>query len=338
MNAPLNSNLQPRLVDAFQRRISYLRLSVTDRCDLRCVYCMAEEMQFLPRAQVLTLEELARIARVFVSLGVQKIRLTGGEPLVRQNLSWLVKEVAGLPGLNEVAMTSNGMRLAGMADELKAAGLQRLNISIDSLRADRFREITRVGDLAAVLKGLQAAQAAGFQRIKINSVILRGRNDDEVVDLVDFAREQGCDISFIEEMPLGVIDEHDRETAYVSSDELRARIEAKHVLLPSTESTGGPSRYYRFTDSDSRVGFISPHSHNFCSSCNRVRVTVEGRLLLCLGNEDSLDLRHLMREEGADDDALRAAIIAAMQLKPEKHYFDLHDAPQIVRFMSMTGG
>lgn len=338
MNAPLNSNLQPQLVDAFQRRISYLRLSVTDRCDLRCVYCMAEEMQFLPRSQVLTLEELARIARVFVSLGVQKIRLTGGEPLVRQNLSWLVKEIAGLPGLNEVAMTSNGMRLAGMADELKSAGLQRLNISIDSLRADRFREITRVGDLAAVLKGLQAAQAAGFQRIKINSVILRGRNDDEVVDLVDFAREQGCDISFIEEMPLGVIDEHDRETAYVSSDELRACIEEKYELLPSTESTGGPSRYYRFVDSDSRVGFISPHSHNFCSSCNRVRVTVEGRLLLCLGNEDSLDLRHLMRDEGADDEALCAAIIAAMQLKPEKHHFDLHDAPQIVRFMSMTGG
>jgi len=338
MNAPLNTSLEPQLVDAFQRRISYLRLSVTDRCDLRCVYCMAEEMQFLPRAQVLTLEELARIARVFVSLGVQKIRLTGGEPLVRQNLSWLVKEIAAMPGLRELAMTSNGMRLAAVADELKTAGLQRLNISIDSLHADRFREITRVGDLDAVLKGLQAAQAADFQRIKINSVILRGRNDDEVVDLVDFAREQRCDISFIEEMPLGVIQEHDREAAFVSSDELRARIEEKFTLVPSTESTGGPSRYYRFADSDSRVGFISPHSHNFCASCNRVRVTVEGRLLLCLGNEDSLDLRHLMREQGADDAALREAIIAAMQLKPEKHHFDLHEAPQIVRFMNMTGG
>lgn len=336
MNAVLNT--QPVLADTFGRRISYLRLSVTDRCDLRCVYCMAEEMQFLPRRDVLTLEELARIAGVFVSLGVQKIRLTGGEPLVRQNLAWLVREIAGLTGLRELAMTSNGMRLAGMAQELRDAGLQRLNISIDSLRHERFREITRVGNLDAVLAGLKAAQAAGFGRIKINSVILRERNDDEVLALVDFAREQGCDISFIEEMPLGVIEEHDRAAAFVSSDELLACITAKFPLLPSTESTGGPSRYYRFADSDSRVGFISPHSHNFCSSCNRVRVTVEGRLLLCLGNEDSLDLRHLMREEGADDAALREAIIQAMQLKPEKHHFDLQEPPQIVRFMSMTGG
>lgn len=326
------------LVDPFQRRISYLRLSVTDRCDLRCVYCMSEEMQFLPRAQVLSLEELARIARVFVSLGVQKIRLTGGEPLVRQNVSWLVRELAGLPGLREVAMTSNGMRLEGMAAELRAAGLQRLNISIDSLDPQRFRDITRVGDLERVLAGLQAAKAAGFTRIKINSVILRGRNDDEVVELVRFARVQGCDISFIEEMPLGLIDEHDRAAAFVSSDEILARLAKEFTLLPSTENSGGPSRYYRFADGDTRVGFISPHSHNFCASCNRVRVTVEGRLLLCLGNEDSLDLRHLMREENVDDDGLRAAIIQAMALKPERHHFDLQEQPQIVRFMNMTGG
>ncbi len=330
--------LQPALTDAFRRRISYLRLSVTDRCDLRCVYCMAEEMTFLPRQQVLTLEELARIARVFVSLGVEKIRLTGGEPLVRQNLPWLAKEIAALPGLRELALTSNGMRLSAMAADLKSAGVQRLNISIDSLRPERFRDITRVGDLAAVLAGLKAAQAAGFQRTKINSVILRGRNDDEVLELVDFARQEHCDISFIEEMPLGDISEHDRAAVFVSSDELRERIEAKYPLLPSADSTGGPSRYYRFADSESRVGFISPHSHNFCSSCNRVRVTVEGRLLLCLGNEDSLDLRHLMREEGADDEALRVAIITAMQLKPERHHFDLQEKPQIVRFMNMTGG
>lgn len=330
--------LQPVLTDAFRRRISYLRLSVTDRCDLRCVYCMAEEMTFLPRQQVLTLEELARIARVFVSLGVEKIRLTGGEPLVRQNLPWLAKEIAALPGLRELALTSNGMRLSAMAADLKSAGVQRLNISIDSLRPERFRDITRVGDLAAVLAGLKAAQAAGFQRTKINSVILRGRNDDEVLELVDFARQEHCDISFIEEMPLGDISEHDRAAVFVSSDELRERIEVKYPLLPSADSTGGPSRYYRFADSESRVGFISPHSHNFCSSCNRVRVTVEGRLLLCLGNEDSLDLRHLMREEGADDEALRGAIITAMQLKPERHHFDLQEKPQIVRFMSMTGG
>ncbi len=330
--------LQPALTDAFRRRISYLRLSVTDRCDLRCVYCMAEDMTFLPRQQVLTLEELARIARVFVSLGVEKIRLTGGEPLVRQNLPWLAREIAALPGLRELALTSNGMRLSAMAADLRAAGVQRLNISIDSLKPERFREITRVGDLAAVLAGLKAAQAAGFQRTKINSVILRDRNDDEVLELVEFARQQHCDISFIEEMPLGVISDHDRAAVFVSSDELRERIEAKYPLLPSTDSTGGPSRYYRFADSESRVGFISPHSHNFCSSCNRVRVTVEGRLLLCLGNEDSLDLRHLMREQGADDEVLRGAIIAAMQFKPERHHFDLQEKPQIVRFMSMTGG
>lgn len=326
------------LVDSFNRRISYLRLSVTDRCDLRCVYCMSEEMTFLPRAQVLTLEELARIARVFVSLGVQKIRLTGGEPLVRQNLPWLVREIAGLPGLRELAMTSNGMRLAPVAAELREAGLHRLNISLDSLQPQRFRDITRVGDLNAVLAGLQAAQAAGFSRIKLNSVILRDRNDDEVLALVDFAREQGCDISFIEEMPLGVINEHDREAAFVSSDELLAKIAEKFTVIPSTESTGGPSRYYRFADSSIRVGFISPHSYNFCADCNRVRVTVEGRLLLCLGNEDSLDLRHLIREEGADNAALQIAIIEAMQLKPERHHFDLSEPPQIVRFMSMTGG
>lgn len=326
------------LVDSFARRISYLRLSVTDRCDMRCVYCMSEDMTFLTRTQVLTLEELARIARVFVTLGVQKIRLTGGEPLVRNNLSWLVREMAALPGLRELAMTSNGMRLAPLAHELRAAGLQRLNISIDSLKPARFREITRTGDLDAVLAGLQAAKAAGFQRTKINSVILRDRNDDEVLDLVGFARDQGCDISFIEEMPLGVIHEHDRHAAFVSSDELLATIAKKFELLPSTESTGGPSRYYRFSDTVTRVGFISPHSHNFCSSCNRVRVTVEGRLLLCLGNEDSLDLRHLIREEGADDAMLQSAIITAMQLKPERHHFDLSEPPQIVRFMSMTGG
>ncbi|MFN3586656.1 MAG: GTP 3',8-cyclase MoaA [Moraxellaceae bacterium] len=326
------------LVDAFQRRIRYLRLSVTDRCDLRCVYCMAEDMQFLPRTEVLRLEELARIARVFVSLGVEKIRLTGGEPLVRQNLPWLVRELAALPGLRELALTTNGMRLAPMAGELRAAGLHRLNISLDSLRADRFRELTRVGDLEAVLAGIRAAQVAGFARPKLNAVILRGRNDDEVADLVAFADAEGCDISFIEEMPLGAIDEHDRAAALVTSAEIREQLARRFELLPSTENTGGPSRYWRLAGRDTRVGFISPHSHNFCGDCNRVRVTVEGRLLLCLGNEHSLDLRALLREQGADDAQLRAAIVAAMQRKPERHHFDNPDATQPVRFMSMTGG
>ncbi|MDP2226237.1 MAG: GTP 3',8-cyclase MoaA [Moraxellaceae bacterium] len=326
------------LVDPFNRRIRYLRLSVTDRCDMRCVYCMAEDMQFLPKASVLSLEELARIARLFVSLGVEKIRLTGGEPLVRQNLVWLVRELTGLEGLRELAMTSNGTRLAAMATELREAGLQRLNISLDSLHPARFREMTRVGDLDAVLAGIAAAHAAGFSGIKLNSVILRGRNDDEVADLVAFACAHACDISFIEEMPLGRIDEHDRRESLVTSAEIRERLAASFDLRPSTESTGGPSRYWRVAGSETRVGFISPHSHNFCGDCNRVRVTVEGRLLLCLGNEHSLDLRALMREQGASDEALREAIVEALQLKPERHHFDDADAPKIVRFMSMTGG
>lgn len=326
------------LIDSFQRRIRYLRLSVTDRCDLRCVYCMAEEMTFLPRRDVLSLEELARVARVFVGLGVEKIRLTGGEPLVRQNLPWLASEIAALPGLRELALTTNGMRLAAQAEALRAAGLQRLNISLDSLDAARFRAITRVGELARVREGLAAAKAAGFERIKLNSVILRGRNDDEVEDLVAFAQAQGCDIAFIEEMPLGVIGDHERALTFVPSDEILERLQQRFTLLPVADSTGGPARYHRLAGSDTRVGFISPHSHNFCASCNRVRVTVEGRLLLCLGNEHSLDLRHLMREEGADDAALRAAIIAAMANKPERHHFDLHEPVRVVRFMNMTGG
>lgn len=326
------------LIDSFQRRIRYLRLSVTDRCDLRCVYCMAEEMTFLPRREVLSLEELARVARVFVGLGVEKIRLTGGEPLVRQNLPWLAREIAALPGLRELALTTNGMRLEAQAEALRAAGLQRLNISLDSLDAARFRAITRVGELARVREGLAAAKAAGFERIKLNSVILRGRNDDEVEDLVAFAQAQGCDIAFIEEMPLGVIGDHERALTFMPSDEILERLQQRFTLLPVADSTGGPARYHRLAGSDTRVGFISPHSHNFCASCNRVRVTVEGRLLLCLGNEHSLDLRHLMREEGADDATLRAAIIAAMADKPERHHFDLHEPVRVVRFMNMTGG
>lgn len=330
------------LVDRYGRRVDYVRLSVTDRCDFRCVYCMAEDMKFLPRNEVLSLEELLAVGTAFVGLGTRKIRLTGGEPLVRNNILWLVERLAALPGLDELVLTTNGSRLAQMAGDLKHAGLKRINISLDSLRADRFREITRTGQLDDVLAGIEAARAAGFRRIKLNSVIMRGRNDDEVVALVEFARRQGLDISFIEEMPLGHIDEHDRALAFVPSDELRGMIAARWPLTSSTETTGGPSRYWRMADSDTRVGFISPHSHNFCHLCNRVRVTVEGRLLLCLGNEHSVDLRRVLRETpgltAETADRLRAAIVAAMALKPEKHHFNLHDEPQIVRFMNMTGG
>lgn len=330
------------LVDRYGRRVDYVRLSVTDRCDFRCVYCMAEDMTFLPRSEVLSLEELLAVGEAFVALGVKKIRLTGGEPLVRNNILWLVERLAALPGLDELVLTTNGSRLVRMAGDLKRAGLARINISLDSLDAGRFRDITRTGSLDEVLAGIDAARTAGFRRIKLNSVILRGRNDGEILDLVSFAHARDLDISFIEEMPLGHIDEHDRALAFVPSDEIRERIAARWPLTPSTESTGGPSRYWRMAGSDSRVGFISPHSHNFCHLCNRVRVTVEGRLLLCLGNEHSVDLRRVLRETpGLTPETqrrLQAAIVAGMALKPEKHHFNLHEEPQIVRFMNMTGG
>ncbi|HVK99010.1 MAG TPA: GTP 3',8-cyclase MoaA, partial [Dongiaceae bacterium] len=325
------------LVDKFGRKVDYVRLSVTDRCDFRCVYCMAEEMTFLPRNQILSLEELYRVARVFVRLGVKKIRLTGGEPLVRRDILKLVEKLGELPGLEQLVLTTNGSQLSHMAQPLKAAGIKRLNISLDSLNADKFRELTRTGDLQQVLNGIAAAQAAGFTRTKLNAVILKGRNDDEILPLVEFARAQKLDLTFIEEMPLGEISEHARGECFMPSHEIRDVIAARHALIPSVENSGGPARYYHFQDCESRIGFISPHSHNFCSDCNRVRVTVEGRLLLCLGNEHSADLRDVLR--GSDDDAvLEQAIITAMDLKPERHHFNHEEELQIVRFMNMTGG
>ena len=327
-----------QLVDRFGRVVDYVRISVTDRCDFRCVYCMAETMQFLPRAAILTLEEIEWIARAFVSLGVKKIRLTGGEPLVRNNVLDLVARLGSLPGLDELTMTTNGSALGRFAGPLRAAGVKRLNISLDSLRKDRFRRMTRAGDLGQVLAGIDAAQAAGFERIKLNAVILRGENHDEILDLLEFCRGRGLDLAFIEEMPLGATTAHDRAQAYCSSDAVRAVIEARYPLMASGETTGGPSTYYRMADSAIRVGFISPHSHNFCGQCNRVRLTAEGRLLLCLGNEHSADLRAVVRRHAGDPVALQQAIVAAMQLKPERHEFDLAAAPRILRFMNMTGG
>ncbi|SDJ63461.1 GTP 3',8-cyclase MoaA [Billgrantia gudaonensis] len=330
--------MESELIDDFGRRVRYVRLSVTDRCDFRCVYCMSEEMTFLPRAQVLTLEELATVARAFVELGVEKVRLTGGEPLVRRNIGKLVTEIGALPGLKDFAMTTNGAGLAKQAVSLREGGLQRLNISLDSLDPERFRRLTRTGDLSRVLAGIRAARDAGFERIKLNAVILRGRNDDEVLDLVDFARDEDLDISFIEEMPLGDVSDHSRAETFCSSDDVQAMIERRYSLLPTTESSLGPSRYFRMPDSASRIGFISPHSHNFCASCNRVRVTVEGRLLLCLGNEHSVDLRAVLRRYPGDMDALKEAIVRAMPLKPERHHFTTDGDVQVVRFMNMTGG
>ncbi len=326
------------LQDRFGRHVTYLRMSVTDRCDFRCVYCMTESMRFLPRAQVLTLEELWQVAKAFTELGVTKIRLTGGEPLVRRNILWLLREIAVLPGLGELVITTNGSQLESMAQDLRTAGVKRVNISLDSLRRDRFRRLTRKGDLAQVLRGIEAALVAGFERVKLNSVILKDRNHDEVLDLVQFAVESGVDISFIEEMPLGLVDEHDRLVTYYSSDQIRQDLAQRFDLLPTTESTGGPARYYRIPGITTRVGFISPHSHNFCSSCNRVRLTAEGRLLLCLGQEHSRDLRRELRAYPGDEAHLKQCIGEAMAIKPQGHEFDLSEQSVLFRHMNMTGG
>lgn len=326
------------LIDNFARQVRYVRISVTDRCDFRCVYCMSEEMTFLPRAQVLSLEELHQVATAFTELGVEKIRLTGGEPLVRKGIDGLVADIGALPGLKDFAMTTNGAGLRRHAKALREGGMTRLNVSLDSLDAERFKRLTRTGNLDKVIDGIHAAQDAGFERIKLNAVILRGRNDDEVLDLVNFARDERLDISFIEEMPLGDVSDHSRGETFYSSDDVQARIEARYALLPSAETTAGPSRYFRMSDSDSRIGFISPHSHNFCSTCNRVRVTVEGRLLLCLGNEHSVDLRKTLRRYPGELEPLKEQIIAAMDLKPERHHFSTDGDVQVVRFMNMTGG
>ena len=331
-----------RLVDGFGRHIHYVRISVTDRCDFRCVYCMAEEMTFLPKSEVLSLEEIELLAAELVRAGVTKIRLTGGEPLVRPGLVGLVARLRQLPGLQELCMTTNGGRLAELAQPLREAGLDRLNISLDSLQPARFRELTRTGDLSRVLAGIEAARQAGFQRTKLNAVVLKGRNDDEINDLVEFALEQQLDLSFIEEMPLGVIQEHDRSEAFISSAEIRDHINKRWPLLPLEQSTGGPSRYWRTSDHANRIGFISPHSHNFCGDCNRVRLTTEGRLLLCLGNEHSMDLKAAIRHgdpaPAAVSARVQAALQAAMAIKPEKHEFSLAEEPQILRFMNATGG
>lgn len=335
---PIDVGAEKHLVDRFGRRVTYVRISVTDRCDFRCVYCMDEEMSFLPRADILTLEEISEVAKAFSELGVGKVRLTGGEPLIRNGIMSLINELGALPQLNELVLTTNGSQLTKLSSGLVAAGVRRINISLDSLKADRFRQLTRTGDLKTVLDGIDTAIESGFQRIKLNAVILKGRNDDEILDLVNFARAKKIDLSFIEEMPLGSISEHDRAESYCSSDEIRELIAQSYPLTPVSDSTGGPSKYYSMSDSVSQIGFISPHSHNFCGDCNRVRVTVEGRLLLCLGNEHSVDLKEVLRRYPGDRERLKQVIIDAMDLKPERHYFDNTEDPQILRFMNMTGG
>lgn len=332
----MNPIADSQLVDTFGREIRYLRLSVTDRCNLRCTYCMAEDMTFLPKSKVLNLEEMTMIAKAFVDLGVEKIRLTGGEPLVRKGVVDLAQSLGELDGLRELVMTTNGVLLRQYANDLKQAGVSRLNISIDSLQSKRFKALTRFGELSDVLDGIAAAKEAGFGRIKLNVVILKGVNDDEVVPLAEFALMHGLDISYIEEMPLGEIGSHVRSDTAVANVSIKDTLDSVLglSLYEHNDPASGPSKYMKIKGSDSRVGFISPMTENFCASCNRVRITAEGKLLLCLGNEHSLDLRAVVRERPRD---LKQEIIASMVRKPKKHEFDPSDIT-IKRHMSATGG
>lgn len=331
-------NLQPRLFDQFGRSVNYIRLSITDRCDFRCVYCMSEDMTFLPREEVLSLEECARLVKLFVRLGVSKVRITGGEPLVRKNALWLFQEIGKLKNLKELVLTTNGSQLIQHAAALKAAGVKRINLSIDSLNAERFKKITRTGDLGKVLAGLQASIDAGFEGIKLNTVLMHGNNEGEACDLVQFAIDKKIDISFIEEMPLGEV-EHTRASTYVSNTDTLKLLQSKYSLLASTKTTGGPARYWQVANSNTKIGFISPHSHNFCENCNRVRITCKGELYLCLGQEDKIELLPLLRTYPNDDQPLIDAIVGSMKIKPKGHDFDLRRAkPAVVRFMSHTGG
>lgn len=299
---------------------------------------MAEDMTFLPRDEVLSLEECARLVRLFVGLGVSKVRITGGEPLVRKNALWLFEEIGRLKDLKELVLTSNGSQLYKQATQLKQAGVKRINISLDSLDPQRFKRITRTGDLDQVLAGIQAAKQAGFANIKLNTVLMRGINDDEAVPLVNFAIEQGIDISFIEEMPMGEV-QHNRASTFCSNDATLKTLQAVYPLVASMQTTGGPARYWQVANTQSKIGFISPHSHNFCEQCNRVRISCKGELYLCLGQENKIELMPLLRQHPHDDQAIIAAIVASMAIKPLGHDFDLsRQQPAVVRFMSHTGG
>lgn len=333
-----NPNSTSQLVDSFGRAITYVRLSVTDRCDLRCVYCMAEEMTFLPRSEVLSIEELFLLGETFCELGVTKLRITGGEPLIRGGIMQLIERLGQLPQKPELCLTTNGTHLMRYAQGLKDAGISRINISLDSLDPNKFKQLTRFGNIDNVLGGIKAAQRAGFASIKLNCVALKHFNADETPELVKFALNEGLDISFIEEMPLGKIDDHGRAAEFISSADLRKKIGQRFSLAPIDHSSGGPARYWKVQGFKSRIGFISPHSENFCSSCNRVRITAAGKLMLCLGQENSTDLREPMRKFTDAKSQLKQMLLAAIAHKPEKHDFTLADEPQILRFMNATGG
>ena len=328
------------MIDPFGRKITYLRVSVTDRCDFRCVYCMAEDMSFLPKADLLTLEELERLTLAFVRLGVRKLRLTGGEPLVRRGVMALVNRLGRQigQGLDELTLTTNGSQLVRFADELAASGVKRINVSIDTLEAEKFATITRWGRLPQVLDGVMAAKAAGLQ-VKINAVALKGVNEHEFDRMLSWCGSHGFDLCLIETMPLGEIGT-DRTEQYLPLSLVRERLAANWTLTPTDYATGGPARYFDVAETGTRLGLITPLTHNFCESCNRVRLTCTGTLYMCLGQDDAADLRAVLRAD-ADDAALETAIRAAIAHKPRGHDFIIDRtgrAPAVARHMSVTGG
>jgi GTP 3',8-cyclase len=327
-----------QLTDQFNRTINYIRISVTDRCDFRCIYCMAEKMEFLPKTQLLSLEEIDRIASIFISLGVEKIRITGGEPLVRKNIDSLFSSLSNNKGLKELTLTTNASQLKKKALMLKSSGVKRINISLDSLDPLTFKKMTRTGVLEDVLKGIEHAVEVGFEKIKLNTVLMKGINDHELFELIDYAIKHGLDISFIEEMPLGSTD-FERKVTAVSNNDVLEKIKDKYSVKSISLSTGGPAKYWQIEGSNTRVGLISPHSHNFCEDCNRVRISCKGELFLCLGQEEKIELMPLLRNHLHDDQPIKDAIINSMKIKPLSHEFNLNQSkPAIVRFMSHTGG
>ncbi|SCX95269.1 GTP 3',8-cyclase MoaA [Microvirga guangxiensis] len=329
------------LLDPFGRAITYLRISVTDRCDFRCVYCMSEDMSFLPKRDLLSLEELDRVCTAFVEQGVRKLRITGGEPLVRRDIMSLFRSLSrhlDTGALDELTVTTNGSQLARFAQELAACGVRRVNVSIDTLDPDKFRRITRWGDLSKVLQGLDAAQAAGL-KVKINAVALKDVNEDEIESLMHWAHGRGMDLTLIEVMPLGEIDGL-RVDQYLPLSTVRQRLEARYTLHDLPDRTGGPARYVQVAETGGRLGFITPLTHNFCESCNRVRLTCTGQLFMCLGQEDAADLRAPVRAS-QDNALLVQAINEAIARKPKGHDFIIdrnHARPAVGRHMSMTGG
>lgn len=329
------------MIDPFGRTITYLRVSVTDRCDFRCFYCMSEDMTFLPKADLLTLEELDRLCSVFIAKGVRKLRLTGGEPLVRRNMISLVRSLSrhlASGSLDELTLTTNGSLLSKFASELADCGIKRINVSLDTLDADRFRAITRWGELDKVLAGIKAAQAAGL-RVKINTVALKNNNEDEIPQLIEWAHGEGMDLTLIEVMPLGDIGPG-RVDQYLPLSLVRSRLESRFTLTDLDEQTGGPARYVKVRETGGKLGFITPLTHNFCESCNRVRITCTGTIHTCLGQEDAADLRTPLRASG-DDRLLSAAIDRAIGTKPKGHDFIIdrrHSRPSVGRHMSVTGG